>query len=89
MVREEVMSTRQKFDLHRNELEDQFPSNEDRFKFLELMTDRKTDRICLKEKPLSFKSKSKGHVDIIIRNTDKFKRFCEQKNFQRQDDTSI
>ena len=55
MVREEIMSSCQKFDLHRNELEDEFPSNEDKFKFLGLMTDRKTDRLCLKGKPLSFK----------------------------------
>ena len=55
MVREEIMSTCQKFDLHRNELSDDFPSNKDKFKFLRLLTDRKTDRLCLKGKPLSFK----------------------------------
>ena len=54
-VREEIMSTQQKFDFYKNNLPDDFPSKSNLFKFLGRMMDRQTGNLCLKGKPLSFK----------------------------------
>ena len=88
-VQEEIMQTRTRIDFYRNSSPDQFPSNNDRFKFLGILTDPKTDLMRLKGKPLSFKSRSKGSVDIVIRNVTEFKNFCTQGLFQRQHLSSL
>ena len=59
------------------------------FKFLGLMTDRRTDEMRLKGKPISFKSKSKGNIDIVIRNTSEFSAFIQKGVFQRQHLSSL
>ena len=51
-VREEIMSTRQRFDIYKNHLPNDIPSNDNLFKFLGLMTDRQSDNLHLKGKPL-------------------------------------
>ena len=53
------------------------------------MTNRQTDHLRLKGKPLSFKSKTKGTVDITIRNELEFEAFCTKGMFQRQHMSSI
>ena len=53
------------------------------------MTDKQTDNLRLKGKPLSFKSRSRGSVDIVIRNVDEFIAFCSQGVFQRQHLSSL
>ena len=55
-VREEIMETRSRIDFYRNNMPDQFPSNDNKFKFLGILTDKQTDLKRLKEKALSFKS---------------------------------
>ena len=88
-VQEEIMETRTRIDFYRNDSPDQFPSNNNKFKFLGILTDRETDMMRLKGKPLSFKSRSKGSVDIVIRNTAEFRDFCAQGLFQRQHLSSL
>ena len=53
------------------------------------MTSRQTDLMRLKGKPISFKSRSKGNIDIIIRNTPEFVAFIEKGVFQRQHLSSL
>ena len=71
-----------KIDFNRNDSPDEFPSNDKMFKFLGLLTDRETDVMRLKGKPLSFKSHSKGNVDIVTRNIGEFGNFCAAGLFQ-------
>ena len=54
-VKQDIMSTRKKFDFYQNDFPDEFPENNNLFKFLRLMTNRQTDHLRLKGKPLSFK----------------------------------
>ena len=83
------MSTHQRFVFYRNHLPNDFPSNENLFKFLGLITDIQLDNLCLKGNPLSFKSNSKGSVDIITRNIVEFENFCANHAFQRQHMASL
>ena len=71
-----------KFDWFKNQDDDEYPSNNGMFKFLGLMTDRRTDQMRLKGKPISFKSRSKGNIDIVIRNTSEFSAFIQKDVFQ-------
>ena len=78
------METRSKYDFHKNDLPNQYPENYDWFKFVGVLTDPDTDLMRLRGKPLSFKSQTKGSVDIVIRNGEEFKEFLKQGRFTRQ-----
>ena len=67
-VRKEIELTRQKFDFHKNNSPNDFPIYKDHFKFLGLLTCKKTDALKLRSKPLSLKSCSKGSVDLVCCN---------------------
>ena len=88
-VKDEILDTRRKFDWFKNQKDDEYPSNSGMFKFLGLMTNRQTDEMRLKGKPISFKSRSKGNIDIIIRNTSEFSAFIQKGVFQRQHLSSL
>ena len=45
--------------------------------------------MSVKGKPISFKSRSKGAVDITIRNSQEFTKFLESWRFQRQHMSSL
>ena len=45
------------------------------------MTNPDNDMMRLKGKALSFKSKSKGSIDVVVRNTEEFSRFIEAESF--------
>ena len=64
-VRKEIEMTRQKFDFHKNNSPDDFPTHKNHFKFLGLLTRKTTDTLKLRSKPLSLKSCSKGSVDLV------------------------
>merc|ERR1712215_111260 len=88
-VKEEILNTRMKIDWFINRYPDEYPSNSGMFKFLGLMTDKQTDQMRLKGKPISFKSRSKGNIDIVIRNTSEFSAFIQKDVFQRQHLSSL
>ena len=88
-VKDEILGTRTKLDWFKNEDDNEYPSNNNMFKFLGLMTDRRTDQMRLKGKPISFKSKSKGNIDIVIRNSCEFNDFIQKDVFQRQHLSSL
>ena len=62
------MATRSRFDFYKNNLPDDFPSNQDHFKFLGSLIEQKSDLLKLRGKPLSLKLCSKGTIDIICSN---------------------
>ena len=88
-VKDEILGTREKFDWFKNNMPNEFPSNNNMFKFLGLLTDRQTDQMRLKGKPLSFKSKSKGNIDVVIRNSAEFYDFIQRDVFLRQHLSSL
>ena len=66
-------------------MEDSFKAKSgDDFSLLGLTTNRSSQLISVKRKPISLKSKSKGAVDIIIRNPQEFSRFLDSGKFQSQ-----
>ena len=77
------MATHSKFDFYKNNLPDDFPSNQDHFKFLGLLTERKDDLLKLRGKPLSLKSRSKGNIDMVCRNAREFEEYLSKGSFQR------
>ena len=88
-MKEEILQTRTKVNFYQNNLPDDFPPNVNKFKFLGLMTCRDTDLMNLKGKPISFKTRSRGSIDVVIRNLQEFKNFCEAGTFQRQHLSSL
>ena len=88
-VRQEIEQTRQRFDFHKNDKEDDFPSNKGYFKFLGLLTCKDTDTLKLRSKPLSLKSRSKGSVDLICRNSLEFQTYLSHGLLQRHHFASI
>ena len=83
------MATRTRFDFYKNNLPDDFPSNQGHFKFLGLLTVRKSDLLKLRGKPLSLKSCSKGTIDVICRNAREFEEYLSKGSFQRHHIASI
>ena len=63
---------------HQDDGEDAFKvKSSDDFSLLELTTNRSSQLMSVKGKPISFKSISKGAVDITIRNPEEFSRFLD------------
>ena len=71
-VRKEIEMMRQKFDFHKNNSPDDFPTHKNHFKFLGLLTCKTTNALKLRSKPLSLKSRSKGSIDIVCHNALEF-----------------
>ena len=68
-VQQEIQRTRTKINQHQNEGKDSFqPKTKEDISQLGLTTNRTTQLMSVKGKPISFKSRSKGAVDITIRN---------------------
>ena len=68
-ILQEIQRTRTKINQHQNEGKDSFqPKTKDDFSLLGLTTNRTTHLMSVKGKPISFKSRSKGAMDITIRN---------------------
>ena len=66
-ILQEIQRTRTKINQHQNEGKDSFqPKTKDDFSLLGLTTNRTTHLMSVKGKPISFKSRSKGAVDITI-----------------------
>ena len=83
-VLQEIQRTRTKINQHQNEGKDSFqPKTKDDFSLLGLTTNRASQLMSVKGKPISFKSRSKGAVDITIRNPQEFTKFLESGKFQR------
>ena len=61
----------------------------DDFSLLGLTTNRSSQLMSVKGKPISFKSRSKGAVDITIRNPQELSRFLDSGHFQRQHMSSL
>ena len=59
------------------------------FSILGLVVDRDTQQMSVKGKPISFKSRAKGSIDITIRNPQEFSNFLNQGGFQRQHIASL
>ena len=89
-VLQEIQRTRTKINQHQNEGEDSFqPKTKDDFSLLGLTTNRTSQLMSVKGKPISFKSRSKGAVDITIRNPQEFTKFLESGRIQRQHMSSL
>ena len=72
------MLLRTKINQHQNEGKDSFqPKTKDDFSLLGLTTNRTTQLISVKGKPISFKSRSKGAVDTTIKNPQEFTKVLE------------
>ena len=68
-VLQEIQRSRTKINQHQNEGKDSFqPKTKDDFLLLGLTTNRISQLMSVKGSPISFKSRSKGAVDITIRN---------------------
>ena len=64
---QEIQRTRTKINQHQNKGKDSFqPRIKDDFSLLGLTTNRNTHLLSVKGKPISFKSRSKSAVDIIL-----------------------
>ena len=84
------MKTRTRVNKHQNNQGDSFKQKtpED-FSLLGLTTNRVSQLLSVKGKPISFKSRAKGTVDITIRNPQEFSSFLQQGRFQRQHMSSM
>ena len=79
-----------KINQHQNEGKDSFQlKTKDDFSLLGLTTNRTTYLMSVKGKPILFKLRSKGAVDITIQNPQEFSRFLESGRFQRQHMSSL
>ena len=83
------MSTRSQINFFVNSDPDMFPDNQNYFKLLGLLTHRDRVLLRLKGKPLSLKSKSRGSIDIIIRNVKEFELYIGKGLFQKQHLSSL
>ena len=89
-VLQEIQRSRTKINQHQNEGKDSFqPKTKDDFSLLGLTTNRTLQLMSVKGKPISFKSRSKGAVDITIRNPQEFTKFLESGRFQRTHMSSL
>ena len=79
-----------KVNKHQNNQADSFKQKiPENFTLLGLTTNRNSQLLSVKGKPISFKSRSKGTVDITIRNPKEFSSFLQQGGFQRQHMSSL
>ena len=82
-VLQEIQRTRTKINQNQNEGKDSFqPKTKDDFSLLGLTTNRTSQLMSVKGKPISFKTRSKGAVDITIINPQEFTKFLESGRFQ-------
>ena len=89
-VLEEIKMTRSRNNQHQNDEADAFRAKtSDDFPLLGLITRRSDHLMAVKGKPISLKTRSKGAVDVTIRNTDEFSNFLKQGRFQRQHISSL
>ena len=89
-VLQEIQRTRTRVNKHQNNQKDSFKKKSpDDFSLLGLTTNRNSQLISVKGKPISFKSRAKGTVDITIRNPQEFSIFLQQSGFQRQHMSSM
>ena len=83
-VLEEIKRTRSRNNKHQNDQEDSFKTKSpDDFSLLGLITRRSDQIMAVKGKPISLNSRSKGAVDVTIRNPEEFSNFLTQGRFQR------
>ena len=83
-VLQEIKRTRTKINKHQNYDKDSFrPKTKDDFYLLGLTTNRTTQLLSVKGKPISFKSRSRSAVDITIQNPQEFSNFLNTGGFQR------
>ena len=81
-ILQEIRRTRTKINQHQDDGADAFKAKScDDFSLLGLITNRSTQLMSVKGKPISFKSRSKGAVDITIRNPEEFSRFLDSVQF--------
>ena len=83
------MTTRTKYDFFVNNLPDAFPTNNNCFKFLGLLTEHGSDLLRLRGKALSLKSRSKGTIDLCCRNPKEFESYISNGTFQGHHMASI
>ena len=89
-VLEEIKRTRSRNNKHQNDQEDSFKAKTaDDFPLLGLITRRSDQHMGVKGKPISFKSRSKGAIDVTIRNPEEFSNFLNQGRFQSQHISSL
>ena len=75
-VIQEIQKTRTKNNQHQNNRESAFrQKSPNDFPLLGLTTERDDELLTVKGKPISFKSRSKGTIDITIRNPQEFTSF--------------
>ena len=74
----EIQRTRTKINQHQDDGKDSFKANtSDDSSLLEFTTNRTIQLISVKGKPISFKLRSKGAVDITFQNPQEFSRFLD------------
>ena len=89
-VLKEIQRTRTRVNNHQNSQKDSFKKKSpDDFSLLGLTTNRNSQLLYVKGKPISFKSRAKGTLDITIRNPQEFSNFLHQGGFQRQHMSSM
>ena len=89
-VLEEIKKSRSRNNAHQNDKKDAFQAKtSDDFSLLGLITRRSTQLMSVKGKPISLKSRSKGAIDVTIRNPEEFSSFLNQGRFQRQHMSSL
>ena len=89
-VLQEIQRSRTKINQHQNEGKDSFQlKSMDDFSLLGLTTNMISQLMSVKGKPILFKLRSKGAVDITIRNPQEFTRFLELGKFQRTHMSSL
>ena len=89
-VLKEIQRYRTKINQHHNQGEDSFQrKTKDDFSLLGLTTNRISQLMSVKGKSISFKSQSKGAVDITIRNPQEFTMFLKSGKFQRTHMSSL
>ena len=83
-VKEEILKDKSKNSKHHNAEPDEFPAvPEHSFKCLGLVTEKVTDLLSLKPKPIYFKMGSHQPASVIIRNIGEFKNFLDSDQFRR------
>ena len=81
---------RTRINKHQNTEKDSFKQKTpDDFSLLGLITNRSTQLLSVKGKPISFKSRAKGAVDITIRNPQELSNFLDAGGLQKQHMSSL
>ena len=86
----EIQRTRTNINLNQDDGKDSFKAkSSDYFSPLGLTTNRLSQLMSVKGKPITFKSRSKGAMDINIQNPEEFSRLLDSEWFQRQHMSSL